>query len=168
MNSKDIQHRLKALNRKGSLATLTDKDHNVYLIDNVIVDSFTIIPSTENDMFWLLWKEMGYNNGNDHIHLSKIVHYEIDKLEMDDEDGEQWINVGFLDKEERLILVFGIDPKEDVDNFLIWANWQMFRDKHEAEFRTMDAKILQDRQMLAEIYDIGAEIILKPDSIADH
>ena len=167
INSDNIQRCLKTLNRIGSRVILTDKNHDIYLMENVIVDSFTIILSTKKDTFWLLWKEIEYHNGNDYIRLSKIVHYEIDKLEMDEEDGEQRINVGFLDQEERLILVFGLDPKEDPNNILIWTNWQMFRDNHNTDFRTNDAKILLDRQLLAKFYDSGSEIIWKPDSTPD-
>lgn len=93
--------------------------------------------------FWVMWKSVGYDNGYQYTHTIKIVDWgREDSFELDLTDD--------LDRRYHIELI--LDATEH-DYVLDWRKWQRYKAENTAEFKVIDAQILEEHIGIAEEWD---------------
>lgn len=140
------QKNLLMMNRKGSVMKCTDKDG---LLFDTIMDS-VMITRTEEDAVWLFWKSLGYDQGPQYAHTTKIVEIELDEIIEDDKNGAQWAIVDLVDDRGRKYNIELIHPQLHPDYHKLWVKWTKYKNDHKDAFRKMDDRLLEEHKEIAD------------------
>ena len=143
MKKEEIQKKLLELNRFGSIMKVIDDDGILF---KTIVDSYIVL-KVEDDVFWLLWKPIGYAGGGHNAHTVKIVEYDIEESIDNKHDGEQWVFITFTDQHNRKMQIEPIAPDFDKEAAEAWRKWQKYRHSNVEMFTDMDRRIMEEHIM---------------------
>jgi len=147
-----IQGMLRLFNERGSRMEFFGEDGKHVFGD--LVDSFTVTriaphfdaqgKHTRTD-FWVLWKSIGYNNGWQYAHTSKIV-----KVRVEDVLENCWLIVDLTDDLGRRFHVELIEPVIEKDYAADWRDWQAYKAKNVEMFARIDAQLHEEHLRIAE------------------
>ena len=127
---------LSKFNTDGSvLAVVREDDVRMF---TVIVDSYRVVKVEEN-AFWLLWKSIWYTEGQQHVHLTKIVGYEVR-----DVYGTDWLEVTMYDDLGRTYRIDFIEPSVDVEQHAQLQAWREFKKDNAKWIDKLDKRIEED------------------------
>lgn len=156
------QRLLTLFNTRGSSMEVRDKD-GVFV--KTLVDSFTILKvepffdlngNINKSNFWLLWKSLGYDEGFQYSHTTKIVDVLVDdSLMIADEKGKfkAWLIVELTDDRERIHHIELILPIQQPEYVTDWKNWQSYKQMNAEKFKAIDEQILQEHLRIAEDWE---------------
>jgi hypothetical protein len=146
MKIEDMNQKLLFLNRRGSMLTLDLGDD---VIIRTLVDSY-IVTRVEGDVFWLLWKALGYTEGQQHVHTSKIVEHAADDSIDSEHDGEQWIILDMIDDQGNKYHIEMIAPGQEPELVDTWNRWKKYRNDNKDLLLQADKRLLEEHTQIAK------------------
>jgi hypothetical protein len=157
---KRLQNLLRLFNEHGSRVEIYGEDGVRFLGD--LVDSYTVTriaphfdakgKHTGSD-FWLIWKSVGYNNGWQYAHTTKIVKVRVEDTLTHEVDGvaqQCWLIVDLTDDRGRRMHVELIEPITERAYAADWREWQRYKAENAALFAEIDADLLKEHLQIAE------------------
>ncbi len=143
--------RLQALfdpfNRDGSWMTLAEGRQEPIPLG--VIDSYTVTRvaphfDAKGDVtrvdYWLFFKALGYDEGFQHAHTIKVVHWsQADTYLLDLVDNR--------DRRFHLELIF---PEQEPDLAADWNRWQEYKTENRERFERIDAELIAEHIEIAE------------------
>jgi hypothetical protein len=155
-----IQSLLCLFNERGGYLKVSDEG-NAEPFVQTLVDSFTVTRVAPvfdahgrlvDSVFWLLWKSVGYNNGFQYCHTTKIEKaYVDDTLESQFQGNpvNAWLIVELTDDRKRIHHIELIEPNQERELAEDWQEWQVYKRDNAEIFRKIDAEILKEHLTIA-------------------
>jgi len=106
-----------------------------------------------NSDFWLLWKELGYQEGLQYAHTIKVVGYRIEDAKDSLYEGRYiraWLAAELTDDLGRTHRLELIDDCADPNQAYDWKQWQKFRDSNKDMLQRVDVQVLEEHIKQAE------------------
>lgn len=148
-----LQSLFDEFNRDGSLMVMREGHDTPLpfgLIDSYVVTRvaphFDAQGKVTKTDFWLMFKSVGYNNGYQYTHTTKVVGWgREDTFELDLTD----------DRDRRYHIELIMDATEH-DYVVAWGKWQQYKNDNMSEFDAIDAQFLEEHTKIAEEWDHAA------------
>jgi len=148
MTKQELRLRLRKMNRAGTIMTVYSDGGKT---QRSLPDS--LIPlRVEGDHFWLLLKSVGYLDGIELSKTIKVIDYFVNAYLEDEKYGQQWLTVTLQDDRSCLHLIEIIEPFCEPDAHQKWRKWQRYRKDNKEKFKKVDAEILKQHQLTAEMW----------------
>ncbi len=106
--------------------------------------------------FWLLWKELGYQEGFNYSHTIKVIQSSVDDMLTGQSGGTEinaWLIVELTDDLDRVYHLEMIEPVSEPSFAKEWEEWQVFRKDNRDLFMRIDAEILAEHIKIAEEWE---------------
>lgn len=103
--------------------------------------------------FWLLWKELGYQEGFNYSHTIKVVNISVDDTLTAQSGGSEinaWLIVELTDDLDRIYNLEMIEPVSEPAHAKQWEAWLAFRKNNRDLFQRIDSEILVEHIKIAE------------------
>jgi hypothetical protein len=103
--------------------------------------------------FWLLWKELGYQEGFNYSHTIKVVNVSVDDTLTAQSGGSEvnaWLIVELTDDLDRIYHLEMIEPVSEPAHAKQWDAWLAFRKNNRDLFQRIDSDILAEHIKIAE------------------
>lgn len=103
--------------------------------------------------FWLLWKELGYQEGFNYSHTIKVVNVSVDDTLTAQSGGSEvnaWLIVELTDDLDRIYQLEMIEPVSEPAHAKQWEAWLAFRKNNRDLFQRIDSEILVEHIKIAE------------------
>ena len=103
--------------------------------------------------FWLLWKELGYQEGFNYSHTIKVVKVSVEDTltaQSEGRDINAWLIVELTDDLDRIYHLEMIEPVSEPAHAKQWEAWLAFRKNNRDLFQRMDSEILAEHIKIAE------------------
>ena len=103
--------------------------------------------------FWLLWKEIGYQEGVQFAHTIKVVACRVEDAKdamVDGRDIRAWLSADLTDDLGRRHRVELIDSCAEPNQAYDWKQWLKFRDNNKVMLNQIDQQILEEHIKQAE------------------
>lgn len=103
--------------------------------------------------FWLLWKELGYQEGFNYSHTIKVVNVSVDDTLTAQSAGAEinaWLIVELTDDLDRIYKLEMIEPVSEPAHAKQWEAWLAFRKNNRDLFQRIDSEILAEHIKIAE------------------
>lgn len=103
--------------------------------------------------FWLLWKELGYQEGFNYSHTIKVVNVSVDDTLTAQSDGAEinaWLIAELTDDLNRIYHLEMIEPVSEPAYAKQWETWLAARKDNRNMFMRMDSEILAEHIKIAE------------------
>ena len=106
--------------------------------------------------FWLLWKEIGYQEGLRYAHSIKVVDICMDDSKSvlkGDATMDAWLAVELTDDLGRIHRLEVIEPFSEPEQAADWKAWLKFRSKNKEMFASLDAQIAEEHAKIVEAWE---------------
>lgn len=106
--------------------------------------------------FWLLWKEVGYQEGFQYSHTIKVVDVEVEDemtREIEGKSVKAWIIVKMVDSDGRVHRFELIVPNQEKAQADLWKDWLAYRNQNKEFLEKLDEEILRDHLKIAEEWE---------------
>lgn len=103
--------------------------------------------------FWLLWKELGYQEGFNYSHTIKVVNVSVDDTLTAQSDGAEinaWLIAELTDDLNRIYHLEMIEPVSEPAYAKQWETWLAARKNNLDIFLRMDSEILAEHIKISE------------------
>jgi hypothetical protein len=91
--------------------------------------------------FWLFWKCVGYDEGFQYAHTTKVVKCRV---------VDPGIEIELTDDQGRRHLLELIEPHQEAELARDWKHWQQYREENRERFAEIDRELLAEHVRIAE------------------
>lgn len=158
-----LQDQLVLMNSDGSRLSVREGEARPF-ISTIAVEStvtrvaprFSASGEYQRSDFWLLWKEIGYQEGLRFAHSIKVIDIRVDDSKSvlkGDATIDAWLAVELTDDLGRIHRLEVIEPFSEPEQAADWKAWLKFRSKNKEMFARLDAQIAEEHAKIVEAWE---------------